>query len=581
MCDVCTRVFHIQTADNPDPGILAIGKGPGEAIEHQPNLFSVLQSAKSGCHICSCFLRENPFLSTLKPESEPTDGVFTNIAGYNWTESKWIFSVKLRSRKGTYDSTTDFEVCRVKGLSQPTLSQVGQIYLHCVGKSPGYFEGAIGAEIHLQRQFPTWALPRLTLDLASRWIRDCRVNHTSCIETKQGVGKMPTRLLDVAHGNGKDEWKLCHTKDFVEAVEYFTLSHCWGQAQLLTLTSANLNEFHAGMSDEVLPQKYMDAFKVTRRLHFRYIWVDSLCIIQDSKQDWFTESMTMDAVYQNSFCTLAAGVTPTFENLNVGFLKPRAPDLEGIVHIKWTGENIFNRKPAQSFEGFEYSKHVLRHKNYYGMSLETSPLAKRSWCFQELGLSPRVLHFEAEQVFWEFGSLKSCEAFPFINNPGKIHLPFVGEEDIFISDIFRTAPDASKPYSEWPKILKIFTKGQLTVASDKLVAIAGVSKIFQQRCGGDYLAGLWRQDMPRSLIWHVHGAELLDQQPVRFTKLSKSYRAPSVSIVHLLTHQPFKFPRSLSSRATIGHTCASCSWHFSGFHVLFFHTAYMLKFLFS
>lgn len=55
-----------------------------------------------------------------------------------------------------------------------------------------------------------------------------------------------------------------------------------------------------------LPPLFQDAIIITRQLGLRYLWIDSLCIIQDSLRDWETEAAKMASIYQNSYVTISA-----------------------------------------------------------------------------------------------------------------------------------------------------------------------------------------------------------------------------------------------------------------------------------
>ncbi|KAK2043833.1 HET-domain-containing protein, partial [Colletotrichum somersetense] len=91
---------------------------------------------------------------------------------------------------------------------------------------------------------------------------------------------------------------LVETEETATHGPYATLSYCWGSKPNLTLTLANYEEYRImGMSAFVIPQLFLDAAFVALKIGAGYIWIDSLCIIQDSKDDWIRESVTMHNVY--------------------------------------------------------------------------------------------------------------------------------------------------------------------------------------------------------------------------------------------------------------------------------------------
>jgi hypothetical protein len=99
--------------------------------------------------------------------------------------------------------------------------------------------------------------------------------------------------------------KLLETTD--KYASYICLSHCWGKEnQPLKCTTANLNEWKSRIDWDLLPQTFQDAIDFVRRLGQRYLWIDSLCILQDDRDDWDEQSVKMAEIYENSYLTLAA-----------------------------------------------------------------------------------------------------------------------------------------------------------------------------------------------------------------------------------------------------------------------------------
>jgi hypothetical protein len=135
-------------------------------------------------------------------------------------------------------------------------------------------------------------------------VQSCIVNpkHTACKSPSKSPISAPKRLLDV--GRVASPIRLIDTQG--RAFQYTALSHCWGSAPLLTTTKSNWAKLAANISFNALPPLFKDAVIITRQLGLRYIWIDSLCIIQDSRRDWETESIKMGSIYQNSYITISA-----------------------------------------------------------------------------------------------------------------------------------------------------------------------------------------------------------------------------------------------------------------------------------
>jgi len=132
------------------------------------------------------------------------------------------------------------------------------------------------------------------------WLRYCMYNgHSKCLPAQTGT---PTRLLFV----DESEIILIHTSTIANQPLYFTLSHCWGTIDILKLTRENIDDMQREIRETELCQTFRDAINVTRMLGFSYIWIDSLCIIQDDVEDWRKEASRMSDVYGGSTLNLAA-----------------------------------------------------------------------------------------------------------------------------------------------------------------------------------------------------------------------------------------------------------------------------------
>ncbi|KAI8212125.1 hypothetical protein K4K52_008867 [Colletotrichum sp. SAR 10_76] len=138
----------------------------------------------------------------------------------------------------------------------------------------------------------------------AEWVSRCANDHPNCKRRHGSLDFIPTRVLDVGTEN---TWppkhvKLVDTKEMGVKGPYMTLSHCWGKGKFVQLTEKNLEEFTTtGIPWETLPHgkdicsnvNFAEALKITWLLKQRYIWIDSVCIIQDSKDDWNVESKLM------------------------------------------------------------------------------------------------------------------------------------------------------------------------------------------------------------------------------------------------------------------------------------------------
>lgn len=115
--------------------------------------------------------------------------------------------------------------------------------------------------------------------IANQWISTCRESHLAC--QQQQLSRLPTRVIDVGSDHQQDCPRLLECDG--KADRYIALSHCWGSGRHFTTETTNLNERMKGMKWESLPKTFQDAISVTRKLGIRYLWIDSVCILQDDR----------------------------------------------------------------------------------------------------------------------------------------------------------------------------------------------------------------------------------------------------------------------------------------------------------
>lgn len=153
---------------------------------------------------------------------------------------------------------------------------------------------------------------------AVSWIENCKSNHRTCRQAYEDKAWKPTRLLKVSED--PNSIRLCEKDEIPDGTIYTTLSHCWGLVVLGTLLTTNIDSLKKSIPISSLVKTFQNAIEVTRRLKVEYIWIDCLCIIQNSPGDWKFESMRMEAVYGHSYCNIAAtassdGRADCFENV--------------------------------------------------------------------------------------------------------------------------------------------------------------------------------------------------------------------------------------------------------------------------
>ncbi|PSN73505.1 HET-domain-containing protein, partial [Corynespora cassiicola Philippines] len=131
----------------------------------------------------------------------------------------------------------------------------------------------------------------------------CDKEHELCVLTTPS-GFLPTRL--VCTGLAGDRIRIVRNVDLAPGAKFCTLSHCWGGYMPLKLQHDNFARLSQDIPHEELSNTFKDALHIARRLGMSYIWIDSLCIIQDDPQDWTRESSLMAQIYETSALNIAA-----------------------------------------------------------------------------------------------------------------------------------------------------------------------------------------------------------------------------------------------------------------------------------
>jgi hypothetical protein len=234
------------------------------------------------------------------------------------------------------------------------------------------------------------------------WIAKCDQDHILCSQDIKA--QLPTRVIDLGPADGFQEPFLFEPIGPQRTANYLTLSHCWGGSQPRLTTKSTLNARKAGIAWSSLPRTFQDAALITRRLGFRYVWIDSLCIIQDDESDWQREGSQMASIYGASSLNIVASTAESSLN---GFLRKR--------------KNFnFEMNSGNGKTIYIQVRRAIPHNGYcFDVSLDNMfpsydggrdyPLYTRAWCFQERILAPRVLHFLPDELVFECMTKCFCE----------------------------------------------------------------------------------------------------------------------------------------------------------------------------
>lgn len=371
----------------------------------------------------------------------------------------------------------------------------------------------------------------LDLDLVKSWIENCTRNHRRCANHLSQPW-YPTRLLRVASGRRLTGVRLVITKDATIKGPYMTLSHRWAPHahRFPMLRSSTISQFQQGINVRRLPRVFQEAIDLTRQLGVGYLWIDSLCIMQDEDDhsDWDRECLSMDKVYSHAFLNISATLSQSGTESLFHPRNSQAPSLPPRIDIDTHG----NRK-----------KQYILNTNFWHDEISDGPLNNRGWVFQERFLACRVLHFGQYQIGWECQVSEAMEAFPgglppsltvgSRSKPGnhealrKASQAVLSPAQIVQNGLLVSSPAADIRFAEWWNLLiEDYSRCKFTFTKDKLIALSGVAKyVAKSRPADRYLAGMWQSCMVYGLAWFpIH-----DPGRIYSNAGSSGFHAPSWS----------------------------------------------------
>jgi len=355
---------------------------------------------------------------------------------------------------------------------------------------------------------------------AKTWLKSCTQAHEAHVKCPRYTTPiLPTRVIDVSSLNPRIVASNGQHGDYV------ALSYCWGGPQLTATTRRNIESRMKGFRLSTLPRTLRDAMKVTRQLGLRFLWVDSMCILQDSSRDKQAEMAKMCQVYKNSFVTIIAGSS---RSCHEGFLEDRLSRHPTLVSASEAIEpeipSIYNtsalKLPYRCPDG---SLGTLSMTKSASLSLiwdeKNEPIYRRAWALQERFLSPRVLLYASDRLVFR------CQNTYIMNGATSDGHAMPPEllDSVFFSD---SPPPQSEfangsvyLFKNWSSIVESYAKCELTVAADKLPGLSGLVEQYQRLTGDQYRAGLWLSALPGALVWKSMGEG----------SRAPGYRAPSWS----------------------------------------------------
>ncbi|KAF2643257.1 HET-domain-containing protein [Massarina eburnea CBS 473.64] len=329
-----------------------------------------------------------------------------------------------------------------------------------------------------------------TFELATFWLKSCLNNHAKCREISPILQSpfVPTRLIDVSN----NAVKLVESKNvFKEGDDrsYVSLSHCWGVVHIIRTLRENYDAHLQNIDPDQLSKTFREAVHATKKLGLRYVWIDSLCIIQDDKADWEKEAATMCDVYRNAVFKIAAahaagGDTGCFI------------DRDGLLHFPFLVDILPSGLPSGSTKPHRFQ--FDSYSREQGLGGPDPPLYGRAWVLQEQLLSPRMLIYDGSQVRWECASGHGSERSPLggmsrhIGHQRSIRAGIFDPEEFFdLPQIDDKHFAARFQLQNWCYGVMDYTHRGMTQPSDRLVAIHGIAQALDRHTTREYYAGIW------------------------------------------------------------------------------------------
>jgi hypothetical protein len=377
------------------------------------------------------------------------------------------------------------------------------------------------------------------LNQIKQWIATCTKEHASC-KSLSSSRPLPKRVLDVQGSLLRPKGVFLYEPKSDEKGSYVALSHCWGDQTakpLLKITRSTMESRRRGIAWLELSKSFRDAIAITRKLGIRYLWIDSLCIIQDDREDWELEAMKMGSVYGNAYLVLAATAAADGD-IGCIFPRPISQEVRAAGHIilaricPWKGGHQVFINPHEG---------------------PRPPLFNRAWAYQERLLATRILHFCAKEVIWECKAATWCEC---KDGAWELESWRTGTTTKgAITQLNQNKTDAYKAMQAWDQVLEAFSCCALTHDSDRLPALSSLAEQFAASAKlGRYVAGLWEEFLIEGLQWQV--AYTPSQAQQKFTRRPSTYCAPSwswASVVSAVIALPSWYPERQENFGHIVH----------------------------
>ncbi|KAF6834525.1 hypothetical protein CMUS01_06111 [Colletotrichum musicola] len=259
---------------------------------------------------------------------------------------------------------------------------------------------------------------------------------------------------------------------------YVALSYVWGDEKAYTTLTENvmLHRMHGGLEDVLLrlPKAIQDAIDLVRRLGFRYMWIDRLCIVQNSSRSWKLNAYNMDLIYGNAALTICAADGDATVGLRA--IRPQSRNTKQYKRSVAPGLELMVTRPPEIY-------------------IRASEWNERAWTFQERLLSRRCLIFTNGRVYFQCRSTGMSEDIFGDQKGAGWSLDLVDAP----LQMFRQLEN--RAFWVYMKSVELYTERKLTQAKDIQAAFSGMANMMEERMAAPFIHGLPSSHFDLALLW--------------------------------------------------------------------------------
>lgn len=445
------------------------------------------------CGPCQTAIRTNRIADIKGPQNKPSNNslssgwecaLCTTIADerrHDWKEPEKGILRYLQSKIHPLTDSTNGSGLHNRRRStasdapSPPISDIGDLLLVSsrTKRSECRFEAEDVDDLKYTPEptYPVRVIPekKIDPDLVRDWLSYCERNHEACVQRHSSTGST-LLLIDVQ--------RRCLVS--TNAARYFALSYVWGKTEQFLLKEANMEELQKENALRnhwsQIPPVLQDAITFVASLSEQYLWVDTLCIVQDSpkRQAWFSR---MNEIYEGAVCTLAA-----------------TEATDATCHLPGVGLNSRVLKSLGQVSALK----IARRRPDLATACIKSTHERRAWTFQERTLSTRCLYFLNEQVHFQ------CQEAVWSEDRYEYFEQHFGTDYIHPSLQWIRGhsglADLEK-FQAYARLVTQYSKKHLSYSWDRLNAFSGFTSHFQEEWGWGFTSGVPLSCLDMALLW--------------------------------------------------------------------------------